>query len=254
MSEPSAHVTARTDGAVRVLTITRPEKKNAFTFAMYEALARALKEADADPAVRVIVLGGAGGVFTAGNDLADFVAASGGQAGNAHAPIQLLLQLVDQQKPLLAAVDGPAIGIGTTLLLHADYVVATTRARLQLPFAALGLSPEGGSSVLLPLLAGMPRASEWLLFGEPIPVERAREAGLVNAVVEPEALDGFVLERARLLAERPPAAVAAAKRLLREPLRPQVKAAIEREWHEFVARLQSPEALAALTAFLSKRK
>lgn len=252
MSE--SQIVARTDGAVRILTISRPEKKNAFTFAMYDALATALAEADADPSVRVLVLTGTGGVFTAGNDLADFVAVGGGQAGDPQAAIRLLLQLVDQKKPLLAGVDGPAIGIGTTLLLHADYVVASRRARLQLPFATLGLSPEGGSSVLLPLLVGAQRASEWLLFGEPIGAEAAREAGLVNAVVEPEALEAFVLERARTLAERPPASIAASKRLLREPLRAQVKAAIEREWHEFVARLQSPEALAALQAFLGKRK
>jgi enoyl-CoA hydratase/carnithine racemase len=254
--EHTEHIQARSDGAVRIITLARPEKKNAFTFAMYDALARALARADADDDVRVILLTGTAGVFTAGNDLADFMQLSGGGSNGADggAAIRVLLQLVDQQKPIVCAVDGAAIGIGTTLLLHADYVAASTRARFALPFVNLGLSPEGGSSLLLPLLVGLQRASEWLLFGEPFDAARAKEAGLVNEVVEPEALAERALARARTLAERPAASLAAAKRLLREPLRAQVKATIEREWHVFVERLASPEAAAAMSAFLQKRK
>lgn len=252
------HIEARSDGAVRIITLARPEKKNAFTFAMYDALARALARADADDDVRVILLTGAAGVFTAGNDLGDFMQLSAGGAAAAGsdggAAVRVLLQLVDQQKPLVCAVDGAAIGIGTTMLLHADYVAASTRARFALPFVNLGLSPEGGSSLLLPLLVGLQRASEWLLFGEPFDAARAKEAGLVNEVVEPEALAERALARARTLAERPAASLAASKRLLREPLRAQVKATIEREWHVFVERLASPEAAAAMQAFLQKRK
>ena len=263
------HIEARSDGGVRIITLARPEKKNAFTFAMYDALARALARADADDDVRVVLIEGAGGVFTAGNDLADFLqlssagaagsgatrATTGGDAaGDGGAAVRVLLQLVDQQKPIVCAVDGPAIGIGTTMLLHADYVAASTRARFALPFVNLGLSPEGGSSVLLPMLVGLQRASEWLLFGEPFDAARAKEAGLVNEVVEPEALTERALARARSLAERPVASLTAAKRLLREPLRAQVKATIEREWHVFVERLASPEAAQAMQAFLQKRR
>src|ERR1700733_8449325 len=142
------HILARSEGAVRVLTIARPEKKNAFTSAMYTALTLALVAADADPSVRVVLLEGQSGVFTAGNDLGDFMANP--PAGEDSPVFRFLMQLVDQAKPLLVAVDGPALGIGMTLLLHADYVVATKEARLQMPFINLGLSPEGGSSVLLP--------------------------------------------------------------------------------------------------------
>ncbi len=257
------HIEARSEGGVRVITLARPEKKNAFTFAMYDALARALARADADDDVRVVLIEGAGGVFTAGNDLGDFLQLSGGGgrtapggdvAGDGGAAIRVLLQLVDQQKPIVCAVDGAAIGIGTTMLLHADYVAASTRARFALPFVNLGLSPEGGSSLLLPMLVGLQRASEWLLFGEPFDAARAKEAGLVNEIVEPEALGERALARARALAERPVASLTAAKRLLREPLRAQVKATIEREWHVFIERLASPEAAQAMQAFLQKRR
>ncbi|HWE26678.1 MAG TPA: enoyl-CoA hydratase-related protein [Polyangia bacterium] len=291
------HIEARSDGVVRVITLARPEKRNAFTFAMYDALARALARADADDDVRVVLIEGAGGAFTAGNDLADFLqlsgagAANGGDAdadagaartgasdrgssanaarasasggnsttragasGDDGAAVRVLLQLVDQQKPIVCAVDGVAIGIGTTMLLHADYIAASTRARFALPFVNLGLSPEGGSSLLLPMLVGLQRASEWLLFGEPFDAARAMQAGLVNEVVEPEALATRAMARARALAERPAAALAAAKRLLREPLRAQVKATIEREWHVFVERLASPEATQAMQAFLQKKR
>jgi enoyl-CoA hydratase/carnithine racemase len=249
--EPGSILT-KTDGAVRELTISRPEKKNAFTVAMYASLAEELAAADRDDAVRVVLLAGAGDAFTAGNDLADFLKSPPGAEDSS--AFRLLFQLVDQEKPLVVAVDGPAVGIGTTLLLHADYVVASTRARFQLPFVSLGLSPEGGSSVLLPLLAGMARASEWLLFGEPIDAQAAREAGLANAVVAPEELAAYALSRARALAAKPPGAVLATKRVLRSPLRAQLSDAIRYEGREFQERVRSPEAVAAFEAFLGKRR
>jgi len=156
-----SHITTETNDAVLTITFARPEKKNAFLPEMYEAVAAALRDADADDAVRAILVRGAGETFSAGNDIAGFM------SGKMDAAVRLLLQLVEQEKPIVAAVDGLAIGIGTTLLLHADYVVATARARFQLPFVNLGLTPEGGSTVLLPALVGRARASEWLLFGEP---------------------------------------------------------------------------------------
>jgi enoyl-CoA hydratase/carnithine racemase len=244
-------ILSRSDGAVRVLTLTRPEKRNALTVAMYAALRDALRDAERDPAVRVTLLEGAGEAFTAGNDLADFLQSP--PAGEESPVMQLLLGLAALEKPLVAAVDGPAVGIGTTLLLHCDLVVASSRARFQLPFVNLGLSPEGASSVLLPLLVGLPRASEWLLLGEPFDAAAARDAGLVNAVVAPEELAAAAMARAQAIAAKPPEAVRAAKRLVREPLRERVREALQREAREFVERVRSPEAVQAFQAFFAKR-
>jgi enoyl-CoA hydratase/carnithine racemase len=244
-------IRTRAEGAVRVLTIDRPDKKNAFSLAMYTSLAEQLSDADADATVRAVLLAGAGGVFTAGNDLGDFLASP--PAGEESPVVRLLFRLADLAKPLVVAVDGPAVGIGTTLLLHADYVAASMRARFQLPFAALGVTPEAGSSLLLPLVVGLPRATEWLLLGEPFDAAAAKEAGLVNAVVPAEDLSAFALSRARAIADRPPGAVLAAKHLLREPIRAQVKDAIRREGQVFQERVRSPEAVAAIRAFVEKR-
>jgi enoyl-CoA hydratase/carnithine racemase len=246
------HIQARAEGAVRVITLSRPEKKNAFTNAMYTALTEELAAADRDASVRVVLLEGSGGSFTAGNDLADFMTSP--PAGEESPVFKFLMQIVDLEKPLVAAVDGPAIGIGTTMLLHADYVVASREARLQMPFVSLGLCPEGGSSWLLPRAVGLALASEWLLFGESIDVERARQAGLVNAVVAKEELAAFALSRATELASKPPGAVRLAKRLLREPQRAELKAVIAREGHHFVERLASPEAAEAFQAFFTRRR
>ncbi len=244
-------IRAHSEGAVRVLTIDRPEKKNAFTLAMYASLAEQLSAADADPAVRALLLAGTGDVFTAGNDLADFLRSP--PAGEESPVMQLIFRLADLAKPLVVAVDGPAVGIGTTLLLHADYVAASARARFQVPFASLGVTPEAGSSLLLPLVVGLPRATEWLLLGEPFDAAAAKEAGLVNAVVPAEELAAFALSRARAIADKPPGAVLAAKHLLREPMRAQVRDAIRREGEAFQERVRSPEAVAAFQAFLGKR-
>lgn len=248
----SSHILTRTDGRVRIITLDRPEKKNAFTLAMYEALAAALRAADAEPEIRVVLLEGSGGSFTAGNDLMDFM--QNPPTGEDSAVFRFLMQIVDQKKPLLIAVEGAAIGIGTTMLLHADYVVASKDARLQMPFIGLGLSPEGASSLLLPRRVGMARASEWLLFGEPIDIESAREAGLVNAVVAKEELSAFALARAHALAEKPPGSVLLGKQLLREGLRAETKQAMAHEGRHFVERLGSPEAAEAFQAFFSRKR
>lgn len=249
---PHEHIQTRTEGAVRVVTLARPEKKNAFTTAMYSALTLALVQADADTGIHVILLEGSGGVFTAGNDLMDFMANP--PAGEDSPVFKFLMQIVDQAKPLVVAVDGPAIGIGVTLLLHADYVVASKEARLQMPFINLGLSPEGGSSWLLPRIVGQARASEWLMFAEPIDVERAREAGLVNAVVAKEELSAFAMARATALAAKPAGSVLLAKKLLREPHRAELKTVMAREGVLFVERLGSAEAAAAFQAFFTRKK
>jgi enoyl-CoA hydratase/carnithine racemase len=248
----SEHIQVRNEGAVRVITFARPDKKNAFTVAMYEAFSAALRDADADAAVRVVLLTGAGDTFSAGNDLGDFMRLPPTDENSA--VMVLLRQLADQRKPLVAAVDGVAIGIGTTMLLHADYVAASTRARFALPFVSLGLCPEGGSSLLLPRLVGLQLASEWLMFGEPIEAARAREAGLVNALVAPEELVAFALARAQALAAKPAGALEATKRLLRQPLRDQAKEAIGREAAEFVERLRSSEAAEAFGAFFARKR
>jgi enoyl-CoA hydratase/carnithine racemase len=249
---PSPHILGHTQGAVRVITVARPEKKNAFTSAMYAALTEELVAADEDAAIRVVLLEGSGGSFTAGNDLADFM--QNPPAGEASPVFCFLMQLVDQRKPLVVAVEGAAIGIGTTLLLHADYVIAASDTRLQMPFINLGLSPEGASTFLLPRVVGSALASEWLLFGDPIDVERAREAGLVHAVVAKEELAAQAMARATALAEKPPGSVQLAKKLLRDPHRQEVKSVIAREGVHFLERLGSAEAAEAFQAFFARKR
>lgn len=249
----SEHITSATahDGAVAVLRFARPAKRNAITVAMYEALTAALQAAVADEAVRAIVFLGADGVFTAGNDLKDFIANP--PTGEDSAVFSLLKALVDCPKPLVAGVDGPAVGIGTTMLLHCDLVVASDRARFQMPFVKLGLVPEGASSVLLPARVGMQRASEWLLLGDAFSAQDALDAGLVNAVVAPEAVEPRTMAYAAALADRPPEALRLAKSLLREPQRAMVHEALAREGAVFVERLQSPETHAAFMAFFARK-
>ena len=248
----STHIRTRTEGAVSVITLARPEKKNALTIAMYEALTAALLAADASPAIRVVMIEGSGGSFTAGNDLMDFM--QNPPAGEDSPVFRFLMQLVDQEKPLVIAVDGPAVGIGTTMLLHADYVVASREARLSMPFVGLGLCPEGGSSLLLPRLVGQARATDWVLSGDVIDITEARQAGLVNAVVAPSELSLFAMTRAKAIADKPPGSVLLAKRLLREPHRAEIKRVIAHEGHLFVERLGSAEAAEAFQAFFTRKR
>ena len=244
-----AHVLSERSGHVLRLTLARPEKKNALTRAMYTALAEALDGAADDAGVRAVVLAGSGGAFTAGNDLFDFMM---DPPKDETSPVfRFLRALVHFPKPLVAAVEGVAIGIGTTLLLHCDLAYAAPSARFKMPFVDLGLVPEAASSLLVPRLAGGRRASELLLLGDAFGAETAREIGLVNAVADdPVAL---ATERAEALAAKPPAAVRLSKSLLRAPLRERVDAVIEEEAGLFVSRLQSPEAMEAFTAFMEKR-
>jgi enoyl-CoA hydratase/carnithine racemase len=239
-------------GKVRTLTFHRPEKKNAFTHAMYEATTEALRQAGADPAIHVVVLTGAGGAFTAGNDIGDFVEHP--VTGEDSAVFRFLRTLVDMAKPVIASVDGPAVGIGTTLLLHCDYVLASDRARFAMPFINLGLCPEGASSVLLPRQAGMALASELLMFGEPFDAETALRARIINRVVPAAQLAEATAERAQALAAKPLGALQVTKSLLREHLRSEVNATLRREGAEFVKRLHSDEAREALMAFLHRKK
>lgn len=244
-------VSDENEGRVRRITFNRPAKKNALTVAMYATLADELGKAAASSRVRAVVVGGQGGLFTAGNDIHDFVA-DPPVTDDSHV-VRFLKALVAFPKPLLAAVEGIAIGIGTTMLLHFDLVVATSSARFQLPFVKLGLCPEGGSSLLLPALAGLQRASEVLLWGEPFDAAFAKSLGIVNEIVADGALAPAVESRLERLVALPPDAVAATKELVRGPMRERVLATMHSEADVFRARLASAEAAEAFSAFLEKR-
>jgi enoyl-CoA hydratase/carnithine racemase len=240
-----------TDGRVRTVTFNRPEKKNAFTQEMYGGMADELDAAAADPSIRVVVFTGSGDTFSGGNDVGDFLKVT---ESDGELPAFRFLRLLPQfPKPVLAAVNGPAVGIGTTMLLHFDMVYASSDAAFVLPFARLGLCPEAGSTLLLPRLAGLQRATELLLLGERFDAERAQEVGLVNEVVPPDRLTARVAERAATLAALPPGAVRASKALIREAHRGRLQEAMVREGELFRELLASPEAAEALTAFLEKR-
>jgi enoyl-CoA hydratase/carnithine racemase len=240
--------------AARVLRIqmNRPEKKNALTRAMYTALAEAIEGADANPAIRVITITGAGDAFTSGNDLKDFLDAP--ELGPQNPIMRFLSAIANARKPLIAGVNGLAVGVGVTLLLHCDLVYAAQGAFFQLPFVNLGVVPEAASSLLLPRMAGHHRAAEMLFFGKAFDAEAARQSGLVNSVHPGDALDWVLAERAAALAAKPPQALRLAKELLKgEVYRSEVAAQMELERVHFERQLSSPEAREAISAFLEKR-
>lgn len=240
------------NGPVLQLGFHRPERRNAITAAMYSALAEGLQQAASDPATRVVLLHGTPQAFTAGNDLGDFL--NNPPAGDDAPVMRFLGALVAFPKPLVAAVNGPAVGVGTTMLLHCDVVYAGDEAQFSLPFASLGLCPEGGSSMLLPALAGYARAAEKLLLGEPFDAREAREMGLVNKVMPAAQVLEFALARAQLLARQPLASLLETKCLLRAPLAAQVAQAMKDEGASFRRMLTEPAAREAFSAFLEKRK
>jgi enoyl-CoA hydratase/carnithine racemase len=247
----SDHIVASTKGRVRTVVINRPEKKNALTVAMYRRLAEELEQAAEDPAIRVVVLTGVDGVYCAGNDLADFQKAQEKESTTFVNPFLAALPVFP--KPLLAGVNGLAVGIGTTMLLHCDLVYASSEAVFSMPFTPLGLTPEAGSSLLLPRVAGLQRATELLLLGEKFDAQRAMEAGFVNEVVAPDQLSERVASRAAELAALPPAAVRETKALIRHDLIGELNVVMEREGKVFMERLVSPEAAEAFAAFFEKR-
>jgi enoyl-CoA hydratase/carnithine racemase len=243
--------TATVDG-VATIEIARPEKKNALTQAMYTAMAEALAAADADASVRAILITGQPGVFTSGNDLEDFMQRP--PAGEDSPVFRFMNALLDTGKPVIAAVTGAAIGIGTTMLLHCDLVYVSDEARLAMPFVGLGLVPEYASSLLVPQRVGHAKATELLLLGEPFTGERAVEMGIANAVL-PAA---EVVNHARRMAERfkalPPGAVRESKALMRRGQQALVRETVAVEGEAFGKRLRSPEAMEAFQAFFQKRK
>jgi len=236
---------------VATIEIARPEKKNAITSAMYAEMSEALGAASADPKVRAVLITGQPSVFTSGNDLEDFMARP--PMGEDAPVIRFMQALLACEKPVVAAVNGAAIGIGTTLLLHCDLVYVADDARLAMPFVALGLVPEFGSSLVVPQLMGHVKAAEKLLLGDPISGPEAVEWGIANAVLPA----GEVVNHARRMAERfnglAPEAVRVSKKLMREPGREQLQQVIRDEAAIFAARLRSPEAMEAFQAFFQKR-
>jgi enoyl-CoA hydratase/carnithine racemase len=239
------------NGPTLEILLNRPEKKNALTAAMYAALVDGFDRADEDPAIRVVLLSGAGDTFTSGNDIKDFqTRAATSEASHASPFLDALSSL---STPLIAAVNGPAIGVGTTMLAHADLVIAARSARFVMPFTSLGLVPEAGSSLLFPRLVGLQRASALLLLGEPMDAETAREWGFVNQVVADEALMATARALAARLAALPAAAVRLTKDLIRNG-RSDLPGRIEQELALFRDRLRSPEAAEAFQAFAEKRK
>ena len=241
---------------VASIEIARPEKKNALTVAMYQAMTDALLSAGTDAAVRAVLITGQPGIFTSGNDIEDFMQRAPAQGGDAlDSPVfKFMRALIDCDKPVVAAVTGAAIGIGTTLLLHCDFVYVSDEARLAMPFVALGLVPEFASSLVVPQLMGHRRAAEKLLLGDPFTPEQAVECGIASAVL-PAA---EVLNHARRIAERfnhlPPGAVREAKQLMRAPQREHLLQTIRAESEVFGRRLRSPEAMEAFQAFFQKRR
>jgi enoyl-CoA hydratase/carnithine racemase len=237
---------------VATIEIARPEKKNALTVEMYQAMADALLDAEADATVRAVLITGQPGIFTSGNDLEDFMRRP--RAGDDSPVFQFMRALIDCNKPVVAAVTGAAIGIGTTMLLHCDFVYVADDARLAMPFTNLGLVPEFASSLVLPQLMGHRRAAEKLLLGDPFTGETAVECGIANAVLPADE----VVAHARRVAERfnalPPGAVSETKRLLRGPQREALLATVRSEALVFGKRLASPEAREAMQAFFEKRR
>ncbi len=240
------------DGVQQII-MQRSEKKNALTKAMYTSMADALQAAAEDSSIRVSLIRGEKGVFTAGNDLADF--ASGDLGEGDEPPVFRFLKLIaTYEKPLMAAVEGPAVGLGTTMLLHCDYVVCAEGTRFSMPFVNLGLCPEAGSSYLLPKIMGHQRAAELLMFGDPFTAATAYDYGIVNAVVSSTELYDTAFSKAALLATKPPASVRLTKDFLKRAEKKLLLETIAEEGATFTKRLASAEAKEAFSAFLAKRK
>ena len=240
------------EAGVCTLTFHRVDKKNAFTQAMYSQLAQALTDAAADAATRVVLLQGDATVFSAGNDIGDFL---NHPPRNEEAPVfRFLRALASFPKTLVAAVCGPAVGIGTTMLLHCDLVYAGDNAAFALPFVNLGLCPEAGSSLLLAQTMGYHRAAEALLLGEPFLAEAALEVGLVNRVVPPAECNALAQAQARKLAAKPLSALIETKRLMKAGQSAAVRARMDEEGASFARLMAGPAAREAFGAFMEKRR
>ncbi len=248
----SENVVIELNDRVLRIELSRPEKKNALTPAMYQALSEALGRAESDAQVRAVLIHGKPDCFSAGNDLKDFLQRP--SEGGEPPAIAFLARIASARKPLVAAVGGPAVGIGTTMLLHCDFVYAAPGTRFQLPFVPLGIVPEAASSLLLPMIAGYHRAAELLLLGKPFDAATALAAGFVTAIVAEADLLEHARGVARAVAALPPSSVRLTKELMKRQLAPLVAERMQIEGRLFRERLASPEAIEAFTAFFEKRK
>ncbi len=239
-------------GNILRIQLNRPERKNAMTSAMYITLADLLNAAAKDDQIRVVLWHGAGDSFSAGNDMEDFIKNPPGPGESPQA--RLIQALINFDKPIVAAVQGAAIGGGTTMLTHCDFVFAGESAKFQMPFVNLALVPEFGSSYTVPARSGYLRATELILLGSRFDAKRATELGLVTRVVPDQELLDTATDAARQLAEKAPAALQACKRLMRSSTREQLERAVKLENQEFSERVRSAEAKEAFTAFLEKRR
>jgi enoyl-CoA hydratase/carnithine racemase len=239
-------------GSILRIQLNRPTKRNAMTSAMYVTLAGIFNEAANDESTRVVLWHGAGDSFCAGNDIQDFLKNPPGPGESPQA--RLMEALVNFDKPIVAAVHGAAIGGGTTMLLHCDFIYAGESTKFQMPFINLAVVPEFGSSCSLPARIGHVRAAELILLGAPIDASRAVELGLVNQVISDDGVMARACETAEKLATKPAKALRASKRLIKQPSREQIKAAMKAENEEFSAQVRSEDAKEAFTAFLEKRK
>jgi len=249
------HIIVADEESTRTITMRRPEKKNTLTQEMYLAMSDAIDSAQSDPAIRCLIVTGRSGVFTAGNDIADFqqAATAKDDVVRPRNAVIFLQSLVNNRKPIIAAVDGIAIGIGTTMVFHCDYVVASTTATFSSPFIQYGLVPEGASSLLLPRMVGHQRAFAMLVMGRSMSAEDARGAGFVNTVVPPGHAVTEARKVAREICELPADAVAISRKLLKLPTEDLVRR-IDQEDHFFGERMRSPEAVAAFQNFFLRKK
>jgi enoyl-CoA hydratase/carnithine racemase len=249
----SDHVRVEQSGGVLAITLARPERRNAITVEMYAALADAFEQASQNPSTRIVTIAGDGQDFAAGNDLADFIDASA--RGRGEIPVwRFLRALAGCETPIVAAVHGNCVGIGTTMLLHCDLVIAEEGARFSLPFVDLGLVPEAASSLLLPRLAGRRLAARYLLLGEAFGVDEAQAVGLVSHRIAAGGLAGALDSIVRALLAKPPEALRQTQRLLRHGGREEILERMQLESARFTERLASPEVGEAIAAFFDKRK
>jgi len=244
-------ITERSGHVLRI-QLNRPTRKNAMTVAMYNTMADLLNGAAKDDQIRVVLWHGAGDSFSAGNDIQDFLKNPPGAGESPQA--RLIAALINFDKPIVAAVQGAAIGGGTTMLTHCDFVFAGESAKFQMPFVNLALVPEFGSSYSVPARIGYLRAAELILLGQPFDAHRASELGLVTRVLPDQDLLAAATKTASALAEKPPGALQSCKRLMRSSTREQLERAVKLELQEFSERVRSAEAKEAFTAFIEKRK
>jgi enoyl-CoA hydratase/carnithine racemase len=249
------HVIVTDDQATRVIMLRRPEKKNALTQGMYRAMGDAIDTAQNNPDIRCLIITGGSGVFTAGNDLDDFLTSGRPSVDTVMGSnaVKFLHSLAHNVKPIIAAVDGVAVGMGTIMLFHCDYVLASKTATFSTPFVNLGLVPEGASSLLMPRTMGHQRAFSMLVMGRTVDADEAREAGFVNVVVAPGHTEAEARKVARDICALPAEGVAISRRLLRLPPE-DITRRIDQETHLFAERMRSKEALAAFKAFFARKK